>query len=938
MEGSLTGKCRIVNLFFQRENTWDTGIYGAVKHPNRPRVNTFRIAQLPCKALRYPAWWRLKREMTMTPEMARRTFLGNVVGIGLGLAAAEQAPGASPAEDAAAHALCHFDCTQEYPPDQYFAHGGVRVVESPAGRYREAEAKPLSRFGYRFQVDHVGQPHRLVVRYPDDKRRFMCVMDGTSYDMTTGVFTGWEQPLSGRMIELRQIFWPRWQDCSIVFMTWGEGEPAAAASIEVQELGDLPALAVPGDPGDGTRREIGIQYEDPCGCCASEGALTREEWIDHLVQYARHTGQNLLAYPMAWYHGPQFPSQREPSDGFGVAVARDRNQYSRWTTHPVDWYSGLLERFGREGLGFQGALTLLRLGSLMKNMNIDLEAIKNGADTYNNMLWNDQVQSSTNDWTPIYNAQNFSKLAEDLEGKPPIEPFSALKELLYGERHVPGAHMGPMFNPLHPAVQECLAGFVREIGERYAAFPAFKGISFNMFASAMPWFGSIHAGYDDYSIGLFEKETGIRVPVDAKDPCRFSQRYAYLTATCRPAWVDWRCRKIRTLFGELHRALAASRADLRLTITLWDETTITSVLGPASAALQLYARPSMLQFYRDAGIDIDLYRDAPGLDIDRGMGNPRDRGGHGSNPCGGATLPIEAQTLYHDFDYLDDETLDAFRNHDRPGAFIFNCWVEAWGKHVWFQPSPGDANVAEFSVLDGQPAEGILRINSEYPKDGFWWDSQLRITPPFPAEPHFLEPYAHALAEFDACRITRGGLFLDKAHTELLQTFARAYRALPNRKFATVGDTTDPVAVRSLSHEGKRFFYAVSRDYYPIEVQLRFSKHPNVIVDAATGEEINAAAARFILGPYELRAFTMEEEVDVAGFTAMPPSAIIQAMTDEANTAFAAFDKMRASGRILPGMDMIESRIRSALQHGKLAFLRRALAGYIVRKCLQDCA
>ena len=47
--------------------------------------------------------------------------------------------------------------------------------------------------------------------------------------------------------------------------------------------------------------------------------------------------------------------------------------------------------------------------------------------------------------------------------------------------------------------------------------------------------------------------------------------------------------------------------------------------------LQLYARDSMLELYRDAGIDIDLYRDEPGLEVDRGTAESRDRGGHGND-------------------------------------------------------------------------------------------------------------------------------------------------------------------------------------------------------------------------------------------------------------------------------------------------------------------
>ena len=55
-----------------------------------------------------------------------------------------------------------------------------------------------------------------------------------------------------------------------------------------------------------------------------------------------------------------------------------------------------------------------------------------------------------------------------------------------------------------------------------------------------------------------------------------------------------------------------------MTITLWDETVVTNTLGHDMPQLQLYARDSMLQLYRDAGIDIDLYRDEPGLEVDRG--------------------------------------------------------------------------------------------------------------------------------------------------------------------------------------------------------------------------------------------------------------------------------------------------------------------------------
>jgi len=861
----------------------------------------------------------------MSGGTTRREFLAMAASAGSALAMGSgwNAALAEKADLSKAKLLHRIDCTQELPPDKYFGLGEVKVVESSAGRYREAQGvPPTARFGYRFPIEHIGRPHVAVIRYPDDKQRFMCIMDGSCYDLSTGVYTGWAEPISGTMLELRQIFWPRWKDCSIVFMTWSAGEPAAAAGIEIYELDDLPPLSVPGDPGDGTRREFGIQYEDPCGTGASEGAKTRAEWIDHLVQYARHSGQSLLAYPMAWYHGPLFPAKCEPSNGLDGVVAEDRRQYSRWTTTPVDWYTALLERFGKEGLQFQGAMTLIRLGTLLKKMNIDLGSIQKGVDTFNNMRSDNQVQSSANEWTALYNGVNYRTLAELNKDKKPLEPWvQEPPQWAYGERRNNPSWIAPMFNPLHPTVQEAILTLVKEMGERYAKYPAFKGISFNLFLAAMPWFGTIKFGYDDYSVALFEKETCVAVPVDAKAPDRFAQRYKFLTETHRAAWVAWRCKKIRELFGRIHKMFAAARPDLRVTVTLWDEVVLPHI-QLSTEDLQFGARKSMVELYREAGIDVDLYRDEPGLEVDRQMGNSLDRGGHWSTP----------ETAFRDSHYLEQDSIDTFHKLDRPGAFIFHGYVEAWGKFVVFRTEDDDANVAVLSVMDGKPAEGIFRTNSEYPKDGFWWNSQERITPSFQGGVHFLEPYAAAVADIDACRITRGGLFLDKAHTEAIQQFAKAYRSLPKKKFDTVGTTTDPVVVRTLLHDGRRYFYAVNRDYYPMKVEMAFSAVTKA-EDLAIGERFELPKQwSLVLGPYDLRSLAIPADVEIIGFTATPPEQIAKSLRQEAEQVLVLFGKLRAAGKSVPGMDKLEERMRVAMADGRLAWLRRALTSYVVRR------
>jgi hypothetical protein len=358
------------------------------------------------------------------------------------------------------------------------------------------------------------------------------------------------------------------------------------------------------------------------------------------------------------------------------------------------------------------------------------------------------------------------------------------------------------------------------------------------------------------------------------------------------------------------------------------------VLGEVSGAHQLHARQSNVELFRDAGIDMALYRDEPGIRVDVSLGNSRDRGGHGRHATGGVDTPIEECCMYRDFDYLDKTSLDAARAQAKPGVFIFNCWVEAWGKHEWFQPEPGDANVAALAVMDGKKAEGLLRINSTYPADAFWWDSQSRITPAFPGGPHYLEPFAHAVAELDACRITRGGLFLDKAHTEATRQFAGAYRALPDETFETVGATTDPVAVRTLLHDGSRYVYLVNRDYYPVDIALTFDSAPNPVRDLASGKDCEAAQRwSLTLGPYELRVFTVIAKSNLTGFVASPPAAIVAQLTSDAHAALRAIAETRARGYAVPGMDVLESGLTSALAEGRLAWVRRALTSYIVRKC-----
>jgi len=357
---------------------------------------------------------------------------------------------------------------------------------------------------------------------------------------------------------------------------------------------------------------------------------------------------------------------------------------------------------------------------------------------------------------------------------------------------------------------------------------------------------------------------------------------------------------------------------------------IPHLYGNGEPQQQIFARPNGKNVYKEAGLDIELLKNEPNVQLDlQTEGGGRDRSNSNQE-----NARLEWFFMFRDHDFLDQETLDAVHDQIKPGVFIFNAWHEAWGDHKWFKCDPNDPNLAQASYVYGKKVEGNFRLNSYYPKDGFWWDSQLRITAAYPPFPHFMEQYAHAMAELDACRITRGGLFLDKAHSEELREFAQAYRPLPAEKFETVGPSTDPVAVRTLVHGGKRFFYMINREYYPIKVHVSFDKAPGKITDLASEKTITATKQWTLeLKPYELRSFTINSKIAVSEFTVAAPPKMVKALHTDAKQALMNIEKVNAMGKFIAGLDKIQHGIRSALAEGRLSWLRHALTGYHVCKC-----
>ena len=108
---------------------------------------------------------------------------------------------------------------------------------------------------------------------------------------------------------------------------------------------------------------------------------------------------------------------------------------------------------------------------------------------------------------------------------------------------------------------------------------------------------------------------------------------------------------------------------------------------------------------------------------------------------------------------------------------------------------------------------------------------------------------------------------------------------------------------------------------------------PTKAEDLATGDKFDLPKQwSLVLGPYDLRSIAVPADVEISGFTATPPEEIVKNLRQEAEQVLALFGKLRTAGKSVPGMDKLEERMRAALAEGKLAWLRRALSSYVVRK------
>ncbi len=657
--------------------------------------------------------------------------------------------------------VMEIDCAATAPP--YAGVGGAMLVKSPLGDYRESGSNGFLRaqhqgrdcgwFAYPLKVPEPQVPYLLEVDYPDDAFRTYCIAVREAvpgaYHIAGGVDSGECFSLTRKMQTHTILFWPLSTDLRVLLVTAHNGRRGAAAS-KIRLYRVEGSLPLPERTGSKGRR-FANWYEEGTNFMAMYGAKGQSPIV----------GAERWARTIAAIHGSTLVSTVSV-----YQMAMYPSKYNRefcWNGTP-DWVRILLMKCEKYDLGFIG-----EFHPEARELRLAAQPEKDGDPLPNCLV------SKDGKWGSI-----------------------------------------PRYAPLHPANRAWYLGMIREFAERYADSPAFRGVSLRIMEWVNPALNNFHSlawGYDDDTIGAFERETSIKIPVEKDDPGRFKARYDWIMSHAKEKWIEWRCEKITEIHRDIRDALRAVRPDLTL-----------------------YVSNNGEGFGREGGIDREALGKLEGVAVVNGAPYGR-RSYTYRGPLWDAKLRDSM---------LKPEFYDACKMADGSTSFLYGAgYFEATERVV---PN----------ALLGFPEA----------KKRTWMSGVVN-----PSGRHSLERYALSLAQADAQYLADGG----NAYTlgqPVLAEFMKVYRALPAVPFQARADARDPVAVWEHSTPKRFCFYAVNRERYPVTVTISMQGLED-LYNLATREKVGCADGTFrvTLKPYELMAWTSNPETRITSVAEVVPAA-----------------------------------------------------------------
>lgn len=665
-------------------------------------------------------------------------------------------------------------------PD-YDGGGQTRVIDKGAGPYRESGDTDWkiyqhannklrkflpepSWFAYKLNVAIPQQPYMVEVDYPDDAERTFAIAlresAPLSYPVAGGIDSGGEFSLTNKILTYTLIYWPRSRETRISFLTARSGLRAAAAKIRLYRLeGDLPRLNV----SDEKTRSFVDWYEEGENFSSIYGAPDRTVngqriAFERWVSAFAYMGGNVVSPSVLVYGAALYPSKYN----LAFSVPPTNDVLRRMLL--------ICEKYGMK---------------LLPELHPRADELS---------------------WPYLRSADPKANLLVSKDGK-------TLKNTPHH------------YNPIYPANQDWYVNMIGELVDNYKDSPALLGVNLRLMQWQNPTlnnFDSLSWGYDDYTTGLFQRETGIAIPVKADDPGRFGKRYDWLMTNAKERWISWRCEKIAKLYERIVDRVRRARPDLKVYSSAFS-----ADYGSA--------------WLREAGIDPNLLSRIDGLVMVNAL-----------TGYGRVFDPTQNQTLRDGL--LDPNALKLFIKGKENGKFLSSSFY-------------------------AEATDAVL------PPESLGWPSTTRKTwmsaVISPAGRHFLEHYAIQLAETDASWLGDGGNGYTLGQP-YLREFLQEYRHLPPVPFHPRPDARDPVAVWELQRSVDYLFYAVNRESYTVSVQIQLQGSGSVY--RLSTRKLVAAEnhiIRFDLFPYQLMTFRATTGVHIVKIATTVPKPELARITTQ---------------------------------------------------------
>jgi len=753
-------------------------------------------------------------------------------------------------------------------------NGLVYRETAPIQRHQYSSGAPV--FSYMFEFKHPGALYMMALEYPNDAERWIGVSCSTNLlrvhnncKAGPSVWTGGKYPLTNKMQELRWIFRSGPGPHTIDILPLQLNSTAAAARLRIYRIDELPALRVnPAGVGDrlfGVYTErtthhasfaktfgptVQLPLKVPCAAGDFRPIPERLQYLrrcldacETYTRYLRFTGQNMHAMGCHQYNDgntPFSPVQDMPT----ARVPRDLREMA-------------VRVFKHNGISVIGVMSYAGHRCLGEEYPFNDGQVAAGVDF---------------------------ALMVSKEGKHP------------GARR-PGRGYGAGWNFMHPRVQELMLSVVEAAAEKFKDQPNFKGIGWTCYLtgewmpgfSGMRWKDPLDFSYDDATIKLFEKDTGIKVPGDPKDPRRFGKRYDFLTSgDMREKWIAWRCRKIHEFFLKARDIVRSKRSDLDLFVSLYIDVPHDKAWAESGKSVR--------DFLREWGYDLALYRNDENLRVSRWMNAILH-----SAPA--RRTPNYAVGWEQS---VGPQFIELYAPFPRPAVTLMHQWFEIYYRF------PG-------AVCEAGPKVDWCKFveASRWPVPGNRGRHLVQ-----PCGDNAREAFVQAMIGTDPQSIMYG--FMDvnmmAGQEQKLREFARVFDALPGDKFQPALDTSlqTNLAIRDLEQPDGYVFYVANPGYWPIRGSVTLSAAATVL-DLSSNRPIETetrdgkTVVPVNLKPYDMTAYRVEgARVKVASWTNQPVAA----------------EHLAHLRGIIERADalMHNRKVRDALSEEESAFMKKAVA------------